>query len=213
MDLDALFAVPPKDFIKQRDALGAKGLKRPTVSVWLVNFLYRHEKKTFSELLGAGKKMRDAQAKGRDAVDAAKKAQNALLDTLLRAGEKAATDAGESFTAATKQRVETTLRALSTIGSFAPEEPGRLTADREPVGFEAAFAGPIAKVVPVLEPKPKPMKAPPPPPKPKGPSKADLAAQKNAQAERARLQARIKMLEEKRAEIDAELARLRTHLS
>ena len=51
-------------------------------------------------------------------------------------------DAGHGASDATLRRVATTLAAIAAAGSFAPDPPGALTADRDPPGFEALTIAP-----------------------------------------------------------------------
>ena len=115
------------------DSAGATRLSqraRPTLSVWTVNQLYWHSRSAFEHLfetaeplrsggLSGGAKHREALAKLRDKAT-----------TLLE-------QAGHAPSEATLRRVMTTLSALAATGSFEPDAPGTLSADRDPPGFEA----------------------------------------------------------------------------
>ena len=115
------------------DAAGAKRLlarKRPTVSAWVVNQLYWHARDAFDEMLATAEQLRrghlKASANHRDAIAKLRKRAAAILE-----------DSGHAPTEATLRRVTTTLSALAATGSWDPDPPGSLAADRDPPGFEA----------------------------------------------------------------------------
>src|SRR5262249_40092735 len=67
-------------------------------------------------------------------------ATRAHRDALAELRKRAAAmleEAGHAATATTLQRVTGTLSAIAASGSFDPDEPGTLSADREPPGFDA----------------------------------------------------------------------------
>lgn len=75
---DELYALPPEQFTAARDdfalrlrqagerdlATAVRGLRRPSVSAWLVNVLVRRRRDEFDELLEIGGHLRDAMASG-----------------------------------------------------------------------------------------------------------------------------------------------------
>lgn len=203
--LDDLFTTPPSQFTDTRNALAktapeVKTLKKPPVSVWLVNRLWRDERKQLEVLLALAKTLQKAQQDGPQAMLAAKKEQTAMITSLRAAAERVLDETKEKAPAGTLERFETTLRALSSHGSFAPDAPGRLIEDREIIGFDAAFgAPPPAKRVE----------------KPKVDDEAEAAKKREAE-EKKRLEAeerakkakehKLELLRRKRAQIMEDLA-------
>lgn len=184
------------------DAAGAKrleGRKRPPVSAWVVNQLYWHARDAFDEMLATAEQLRKghlkASAAHRDAIAKLRKRAATLLE-----------DAGHGATEATLRRVTTTLAALAATGSFEPDPPGALQADRDPPGFEA-----VGIALP-----PEEEQAEPPAPKHEakaGGGKADLAkAREEAEERRRAEQEEKKRAEETRRKRTAERHRLEVAL-
>ena len=142
--LQELYQVPLSQFVAERkrlagelkaagDAADAKRLlarKRPTVSAWVVNQLYWHARDAFDEMLATAEQLRKghikASADHREALAKLRQRAAAMLE-----------DSGHAATEATLRRVTATLSALAAAGSFDPDPPGALAADRDPPGFEA----------------------------------------------------------------------------
>lgn len=142
--LQELSQVPLSQFVAERkrlanelkaagDAAGAKRLlarKRPTVSAWGVNQLYWHARDAFDEMLATAEQLRKGHLK----------ASAHHRDSIAKLRQRAATmleDSGHAASESTLRRVTTTLSALAATGSFDPDPPGALAADRDPPGFEA----------------------------------------------------------------------------
>jgi hypothetical protein len=139
----ALHQVPLAQFVAERkrlaDELRAAGdkkggaklrqLPRPSVSAWVTNQLYWHARDLYDEMMAAAAKLRDgdlgATAAHRDAIAKLRQRATAML-----------ADAGHAATSATLHKVATNLAAISALGGFFPDEPGEMTADRDPPGFE-----------------------------------------------------------------------------
>ena len=158
-EIDALFKLPPVEFTAARNALAAKlkkggdaaaadrvkALGKPSISVWIANQLYWRHRKAFDRLLAAGEQFRKAQAAQlagkpgdlRGSLDARRE----TLSELTRHAAEILRDTGHPPSPDTMRRVMTTLEALATYGEQpdAPQ-PGRLTADVDPPGFEALAA-------------------------------------------------------------------------
>jgi hypothetical protein len=199
--VSSLYQAPFTTFVGERkrlaDALKAAGdkdsaarlnkLPRPPVSAWAVNQLWWQERADFEALLAIAARVkageREASKQHREALS--KLREHATR--ILRADGNAATDA-------TLRRVVTTLSAVAATGSFAPDPPGALSADRDPPGFEALG---FAEGSPVR-----------PPERPAAPR--DSAAQ--AAAERARAAEAQRQEREERARRLAERERLSTSL-
>lgn len=146
--LTSLYQAPFADFVAERKRLAAElktaGDKddaarlmkhsRPPVSAWAVNQLWWQDRAAFEALIAAAA---DVKVGDREASRVHREALAKLRDraaSLLHA-------AGNAATEATLRRVTTTLSALGATGSFAPDPPGALAADRDPPGFEALGFG------------------------------------------------------------------------
>jgi DNA repair exonuclease SbcCD ATPase subunit len=139
---------PFADFVQERKRLAAElkaagekeaatrlsKLARPPVSAWAVNQLWWREREAFEGLIAAA-----AQVKA-GVRDASRTHREALSELRERAA-RLLQEAGNAATEATLRRVTTTLSAIAAMGSFDPDPPGALSADRDPPGFEALGFG------------------------------------------------------------------------
>jgi hypothetical protein len=186
-EIDDLFKLPPVEFTAARNALAAKlkkdgdaaaadrvkTLGKPSISAWIANQLYWRHRKAFDRLLAAGEQFRKAQAAQlagkpgdlRGSLDARRQ----TLSELTKQAAEILRDTGHPPSPDTMRRVMTTLEALATYGEQpdAPQ-PGRLTADVDPPGFEAlaalvpraghraSAAADKPRVIPFSQPKPEP---------------------------------------------------------
>src|SRR5256714_7344763 len=110
-DIDALFKLPPTEFISARKALadrlkknglvseaeGVKALAKPSISAWTVNQLYWRHREAFDELIATGQRFRKAQTSGkmvnmREALDARREALSHLSDSATEALRSAGTN-------------------------------------------------------------------------------------------------------------------------
>ena len=158
-EIDELFTLPLTDFTEARNALSArlkkggdaaaaqqvKELNKPPVSAWAVNQLYWRHSEAFQALLDAGDRLVKAQAsrlagKSGD-MRPAQMARRDALNELLRLVTALLNDAGHNPSPETLRRITATLEALSTgAGASGGPQPGRLTADVTPQGFDALAA-------------------------------------------------------------------------
>ncbi|HEU5055266.1 MAG TPA: hypothetical protein VFU21_02020 [Kofleriaceae bacterium] len=154
---EELYGAPLSRFTAERkrlaDALRAEGdrslaarvaaLARPTMAAWVVNQLWRRARGDMDDLMAAGQRMKRGEPGAWQAQRAALARLTAEAGEVLRGDRHAASPA-------TLRRVTSTLQALSAVGSFAPDAPGRLVADRDPPGFEVlgdeADGSPVAAV-------------------------------------------------------------------
>ena len=207
-ELDRLYALPLNEFTAARDELAkrlkaegerdladrVKGLRKPTVAVWLVNQLAREREVDVKRLLKAGEALGKAQATAKGFGDARRDEQHAL-ERLA----SAAREAGVGPQAA--ERAIQTLRAASLTGEGRDLlKRGRLTEELEPPGFEALAGMPLAK--PPRRPKPKA----PPRKNPQLKRAQDRVKKLKAEAERAEREAAAAA--ERLAKAEAELERL-----
>ncbi len=156
---DDLYALALDAFVPARNAMAqalrregkveqadrVKSLPRPSVSAWVVNHLYWHERALFDALLAAGDAFRRVQqaqlgGNGGDILAALDAKRNAIA-ALTRVAARALRDHGSSPTGDMMRRVTSTLEALAAYGR-GPDAPrhGRLMADVPPPGFEALAA-------------------------------------------------------------------------
>jgi hypothetical protein len=223
---EVLYGLPLGEFIAERkrvaQELRAEGqteaatkvaaMAKPSVSAWVVNRLHRDAGDDMDALFEAGQRMRDGDM-------AASRDQRAVLARLnQRAGEVLRAD-GHGASQAMLRRITTTLQALSALGSFDPDPPGQLVADRDPPGFD--FLGGAAPPVrqakkPAREAK-KPAEAkaksrPAAEPEPPQPSAEERRRQQRIEAQRKLLE-RAATQAQRRADTKAsELADLRAEL-
>jgi hypothetical protein len=183
---DRLYGLPHTRFVEERKAaakaLRAAGdkdaakaveaLPRPSLSAWVVNQLYRQSEDELEALFAAADRMKRGDLDARDAH------RDALTSLRGRAAQILVTE-GHAASEGTLRRIATTLQALAVHGSFEPDAPGQLIADRDPPGFEAMLGADLA------EPAPRPRR--PEPAARRDGDGADAAAEKarqRAEAER-----------------------------
>lgn len=149
--VSALYRSAHESFVPERKRLAAElkaagdkagaarlaRLVRPPLSAWAVNQLWWNARESFEQLFeGSGRLRRGDRT-------AAIAHRDALVALRSRAAQLLA-DSGHSATDATLRRVATTLSALAAAGSFAPDPPGALAADRDPPGFDTLGDGAAA---------------------------------------------------------------------
>ena len=140
---EALYGGPLKQFVEERKRIAADlkaagdkaaaaevaKLAKPSVSAWVVNQLWREARGEMDTLFAAGAKLRGGDF-------GAGAAQRASLLALRNKAVEVLKSDGHTPSDGVLLRVQKTLQALSAIGGFAPDEPGRLAEDRDPPGFE-----------------------------------------------------------------------------
>lgn len=204
---DELYGAPLSEFTAARkrlaDALKAAGSKaaasavnklpRPAMSAWVVNQLWRAARDDFDALVDAGARVRDGERGALDDQRAALARLRARAATVLTADNHAASPA-------TLQRVATTLQALSALGTWDPDRPGRLIGDRDPPGFDVMLGAVLDTPAPAPRAAPRDAAAPAPRAAPKTDEQA--AARKAAadKAARARVRAAEQALLERAVE-------------
>ncbi|HEY3668322.1 MAG TPA: hypothetical protein VGL19_20105 [Polyangiaceae bacterium] len=143
----ALYQAPHESFVAERQRLSAElkanddragaarlaKLGRPTVSAWAVNQLWWHAREAFEELFETAAELR----KGKLSASAG---HRKVLAQLSARAQKLLSAGGHAVSEGTLRRVSMTLSGLAAVGSFEPEQPGTLSKDRDPPGFEA-FGG------------------------------------------------------------------------
>jgi hypothetical protein len=146
---DELYGLPLAEFTKARDEVArrlrkegkddeadaVKALRKPTAAAWALNQVARQRPKDIKQLLATGKRLRKAHEAligggDRSALQAASAEERELIDSL----------AGDAATSATlEERIRDTLHAAALDEQTAAElAAGRLTHEREAVGFGGA---------------------------------------------------------------------------
>jgi hypothetical protein len=174
-ELARLYALPLGEFTAARNALArelkssgdadgakrVKELKKPTRSAGAINRAVRANRKAAKELVAAAENLRDAQERllaggGREAVEKASERERAAVDRFMSAVESEL-QADGGATAPMLERARSTLHALPSDPELHEEfEAGRITEDREAVGFGALSLGaapPATKAAPAPEKK------------------------------------------------------------
>ena len=188
-EVDKLFQIPLAEFTGARNSLATKlrkegdteaadrvkTLAKPSISAWVANQLFWHDRKAFDRLIAAGDQFREAQiaqlaGKSADLRAPLDARRQALSDLMKLAGDTLRDARHHPASSDTMRRIMTTLEALATYGQHAGAPPaGRLTDDVDPPGFEAvaalvprgssASAGHAApRVIPFNQRKPEPAK-------------------------------------------------------
>jgi len=158
-DVDALFQLPLTEFTAARNALASrlkknghaeqadavKTLPKPPISAWAVNQLFWKHRPAFDKLLDAGQKFRTAQAaqlSGRSTdIRGPLEARRESLADLSKRAAQVLREVGNSPSPDVMRRITTTLEALSTYGGLdGTPQPGRLSDDVDPPGFETLAA-------------------------------------------------------------------------
>ena len=152
MDLKKrLFAVPPAEFTKERDALvrelREKGkadeakevakLRKPAAALWIANQFARLAADEVKALIHATERLR----KGDDLREAMRQQREALAKLADAAG-RAALEAGTQPSLALQRRVQNTVQAAATTAPDALRE-GTLEHELGPVGFEGLAGVPM----------------------------------------------------------------------
>jgi hypothetical protein len=168
-DVERLYQLPLEEFTAERNALAKtagedaaaiRALQKPTVPAWAVNQLYWQARQAYDQLIESAADLRatheaalrgqraDLRGAGKAHDEAIERAFKATLDLLARSGHP--------VTDATRQAIQTTLRALPS-----DEPPGRLSRQLEPRGFEVlGIAAPTGKVRAAPAATPKAARAP-----------------------------------------------------
>jgi hypothetical protein len=149
-EIDALFRLPLAEFTAARNALAkrlgdprVKSLAKPPATAWAVNQLYWQKPKAIEELISVTERVRKAQTgrgKGDDVRELLAEKKK-MMSALMERATAILTAAGHAASPTMTRRVSATLEAVAVWGKTegAPQ-PGRLTADLDPPGFDALAA-------------------------------------------------------------------------
>jgi hypothetical protein len=228
---EALYQGPHESFVAKRQELAAelKGagdkasaarlakLPRPSISAWAVNQLWWHARSAFNDLFETAEQVRAGKAPAGGAHRQAVSKLTVRAKQLLEAHEHGSNEA-------TLRRITMTLSALAASGSWDPEQPGMLSKDLDPPGFEAFGMTAAAPSKPEPEPEPRTHASKPEPETKSAHGKANKRAEAEAKAreeaeakhtrelERASAAAEKKRLAEQRIEHAAKKTELESAL-
>ena len=159
-EVSRLYSLPLDEFTGERDALAkrlraegdrkgageVKGLKKPNLPAWAINQAVRSDPAAAEELIEAGERLNDAQTtalegKGADELREAVAGQQAAVEQMMHAVDRGLDRGGRN--AAILDRARETLRALAGDAELRTQfGAGRVTRDREAVGFGDAQTAP-----------------------------------------------------------------------
>lgn len=157
---DALFDVPPAEFVRERSRLVARlradgrgddaralaRLRKPSVALWAANRAARSEPATVTRLIQAVDRVKAAHLGGRQDLRDAMESQRATLDELIASARRAIGAAGVRATPELVARVSATvLGAAIDADARADLRAGRLLHERAASGFEA-FGDAVGRV-------------------------------------------------------------------
>src|SRR5882762_2509705 len=149
--LDELYAVPPKEFTRARnakvaelvaaghgdDAKAVRRLGRPSAALWATNQLARRDPERVAQFVALVEQARRAQLRDPRAATEAMRAQRVELETLTAAAAEAMSKAGYPVSRATRGRVADTLLGAAVDARLADElRHGRLASELSAPGFE-----------------------------------------------------------------------------
>jgi hypothetical protein len=189
------FVAERKRLAKELDKADGKALlakRRPTISAWVVNQLWWHARDAFDKLMKTADELRAGKQ-----VD---KQHREAMATLRARASTMLKDAGHAPSESVLRRVTTTLSALAAAGTWEPSQPGALADDLDPPGF-----GAVGLSLPTEPAAPKPHHAP----KHEAPRKVDHAAERRRREEEQRKE---RERAKKRAHLDEQIARAKTHV-
>jgi len=163
-ELDRLYATPPAAFVAERNKLAqalrkagdrhasdVAHLPRPSVVAWAINLVHFRDRELLDALRKTGAALRKAQESAdMEQFASRKRGHEDALAAVVDRASALAEGSGQSI-GAMKHRLEMTLTVLSTAADEASPPPGRMSAELEPLGFDAFTAMPAA-------PAPKPAK-------------------------------------------------------
>jgi hypothetical protein len=153
--LEEVYAVPPADFTRTRNAKAAalakagnreaaaalRRLRRPASTLWAVNQLGRRDARRLDAFIDAVARLRRTQLRDPQAVGEAVQHQRAALDALLDVARTHLTEHGLNAGPEAVRRISSTLQGAA-VDSHHTEDLryGRLTEELAAPGFEV-FAG------------------------------------------------------------------------
>jgi len=141
-----LYALPPEEFVKARDAAArdlrkadkrdeaeaVRRLRKPTLAAWAVNQLARARELDVRRLLKAGERLREGESDEADFLEA-RREESAVIRRLLRAARELLEERGHPASDSTLERVASILRAAVVDENGRAElAQGRIAREYEP---------------------------------------------------------------------------------
>jgi hypothetical protein len=195
---DRLYALKPDAFSGARDAEVRQAreagdrdlarqigqLRKPTMSAWLVNLLWRDQHEVMEQLFELSRELTRAQAEAAGPELRTLTQQRRQLESaLLRRAVELGSEAGVTVSDSVQREAQETLSAALARPEVADEvRTGRLTKAESYAGFGAVATGSVA--------------APPPRPRPETREPIDLRAAQRAREEREAAQRRLTQAQE-----------------
>jgi hypothetical protein len=211
---DALYAVPPDEFIGARDAAVAAArergdrelakaigrLRRPTKAAWLANLLARHRAAQLDGLLGLAAGLADAQRTlDGTALRQLSSRRHQLVAAMAREAGRLAQEAGDPAAEGVLRELQGILDAALARPEIAEQvRSGRLTRTLSYTGF-GPEADPDAVPVPATRPAPPATEEPPAPDTGPASEDAERARRERLQAERDRRAEALAAVEDEEA--------------
>ncbi|MFF1441992.1 hypothetical protein [Streptomyces sp. NPDC058295] len=225
--LDELYATPPSDFVSRREQLAAEAKRdgrgddarrihasrRPTLAAWAANLLLRSQPRESERFLELGRALREAyRSLDSDGIRELSEQRRSIVSALSRQAAELAREAGHQLSAAARQDIESTLRAV-----LADEDAARRWATGR---LESALTPPAdfpSRGAAAASPSPRPARPAPAAPETRSRAKDELAERRRlrqGQLGRARRSAeaadrRLRALSAGRADADASLQQAR----
>jgi hypothetical protein len=162
--LEEVYAVPPKEFTRARNARVAalaksghhdaaealRRLRRPTATLWAVNQVARSNRKRLDAFIDAVAHVRRTQLRDPRNVGEAVQRQRTALDAVLEVARDALAEHGLTAGPQAMRRISSTLQGAAVDARHAEDlRHGRLTGELAAPGFEA-FAGETPRRLNVL---------------------------------------------------------------
>jgi hypothetical protein len=154
-EIDALFQIPLEEFTRARNELAAhlkksgrateaesvKALAKAPATAWAVNQLHWRHAKDLAQLMTLGEKVRKAQSGGPGDLRELLDQRRQMVSELTKRASAILQEGGHGVTPDATRRISVTIESLSSWGrSDGAPQPGRLTADLEPLGFDGLAA-------------------------------------------------------------------------
>jgi hypothetical protein len=165
-ELDRLYRGPAASFVAERNKLAAElkragenaaatavsALQRPSPVAWVVNQLHFQAPDALDALRETGSALRRAQeSPGEEDFATRNREHQEALHAAVDRAVSLADEAGLGKTANLKRKLELTLSLWSAAAEAVEPRPGRMSAELEPVGFDAFTS--VASPAPRAQPK------------------------------------------------------------
>jgi len=154
-EIDALFQLPLEEFTRARNELAArlkksgraddaervKALAKAPATAWAVNQLHWRHPKDVEKLRVLDEKVRKAQSGGPGDLRALLDERRKMVSDLTTRASAILREGGHGVSPDATRRMSITIESLASWGrAEGAPQPGRLTADLEPLGFDGLAA-------------------------------------------------------------------------